>query len=180
MAGSGERSMQTAAQMAVGANRALCAGGIPALEFLERALGRSVPPRVFVDASVCKAAAEKGSSKQMRYISKTQGVELAWLRDAVLRVPIDLQKVTSSDNVADAFTKPLPGPRTAALRAEMGVAAPCQTNTGAREDPKTQDSLSIISVVRAKAFKTAKPRAACENVSPALNAGRRVVASEAR
>ena len=53
MAGSGERSLQTAAQMAVGAKRALCAGGTPELEFLDRALGRSAPLRASVDASVC-------------------------------------------------------------------------------------------------------------------------------
>ena len=53
----GERGLQHAAQMAVGVNRALCAGGIPAVEFLEQALGRKIPLRAYVDASVCKAAA---------------------------------------------------------------------------------------------------------------------------
>ena len=103
------------------AQTALCAGGIPALEFLEQALGRSIPLRVFVDASVCKAAAEKGSSKQMRHISKTQGVDLAWLRDAVRAVPIELLKTSSQENIADALTKPLPGPRTVMLREKVGV-----------------------------------------------------------
>ena len=77
----------------VGVNRGLCASGIPAVDFLERSLGRPVPLRVLVDATVCKAAAEKGSSTRMRYIRKTQQVDLFWLRDVVQAVGVKLVKV---------------------------------------------------------------------------------------
>ena len=107
----------------VSANRGLCASGIPAVDFLERALGRPVPLRVLVDASVCKAAAEKGSSTRMRYISKTQEVDLFWLRDVVHRVGVELVKVTSAENVADLLTKPLDGQRTRLLREQIGVSS---------------------------------------------------------
>ena len=90
-----EEETAEAATRAVGVNRGLCAGGIPAVDFLEKALGQKVQVRVFVDATVAKAAAEKGTSKQMRYLSKAQGVELFWLRDMVRVVPLELHKTVS-------------------------------------------------------------------------------------
>ena len=121
MVGEEEGEIREASGRAVGVNRALCSGGIPAMDFLEKALGRTVPLRVLVDATVCKAAAEKGTSRQMKYLSKTQCVDLFWLRDAVRNVPLELIKVKSDDNVADVLTKSLPGRRTAILREQMGV-----------------------------------------------------------
>ena len=94
------------------------------MDFLEKALGMPVPLKVIVDATVCKAAAEKGTSRQMKYLSKTQCVDLFWLRDAVQNVPLEMTTVKSADNIADILTKPLPGPRTAMLRERMGVRAP--------------------------------------------------------
>ena len=119
-----ERENVEASSRAVGVNRALCTGGIPAMDFLEKALGMPVPLKVIVDATVCKAAAEKGTSRQMKYLSKTQCVDLFWLRDAVQNVPLEMSAVKSTDNIADILTKPLPGPRTAMLRERMGVRAP--------------------------------------------------------
>ena len=119
-----EDENKEASGRAVGVNRALCSGGIPAMDFLEKALGRTVPLKVFVDATVCKAAAEKGTSRQMKYLSKTQCVDLFWLRDTVHNAPLELVKVESDDNVADILTKPLPGQRTAMLRGLMGVCPP--------------------------------------------------------
>ena len=79
--------------------------------------------RTYVDATVCKAAAEKGTSKQMKYLSKTQGVDLFWLRDVVNEVPVELRKATSAENVADGFTKPNSKQRTAELRGSLGLRA---------------------------------------------------------
>ena len=75
MAAGWRGSLDEAASHTAGANRALCSGGIPALDFFEKVLGRRVPLRVHVDATVCKAAAEKGTSKQMKYVGKTQQVD---------------------------------------------------------------------------------------------------------
>ena len=36
-------------------------------------------------------------------------------------VPVELLKTTSQENIADALTKPMPGPRTVALREKVGV-----------------------------------------------------------
>ena len=58
---------------------------------------------------------------QMKYLSKTQCVDLFWLRDAVRNVSLELIKVKSDDNIADVLTKSLPGRRTAILRERMGV-----------------------------------------------------------
>ena len=93
------------------------------MDFLEKALGMPIPLKVMVDATVCKAAAEKGTSRQMKYLSKTQSVDLFWLRDAVQNVPLEMTTVKSADNIADILTKPLPGTRTAMLRDKMGVRA---------------------------------------------------------
>ena len=104
-----------------GVNRGLCASGIPALDALEQMLERKLDIHVLVDATVCKAAAEKGASKHMRHMSKMQGVDLFWTRDAVRNLGISIKKVGASDNVADVLTKPLCGPQTKALREKIGV-----------------------------------------------------------
>ena len=75
-----------------GANRGLCAAGIPALDVFEKVLDAKLKLRVFVDASVSKAAAVKGMPTQMKYISKTQGVDLFLLRDIVQRLDVSLEK----------------------------------------------------------------------------------------
>ena len=91
------------------------------MDFLEKTLGRTVPHRVLVDATVCKAAAEKGTSRQMKYLPKTQRADLFWFRDAVRNVPLELIKVKSDDNIAEVLTRSPPGRRTANLRERMGV-----------------------------------------------------------
>ena len=77
--------------------------------------------KVHVDAAVSKAAAEKGTSRQMRYLSKTQQVDLFWLRDIIKEVGIELVKVGTVDNIADMLTKPLDGQRMKALKESIGV-----------------------------------------------------------
>ena len=101
-------------------NRGLCASGIPVMDAVEKMLGREMKLRVMVDAAVCKAAAEKGMSTQMKYISKTQGVDLFWMRDVVQRLDVSLEKCNTSVNDADLL-KPLCGQRTANLRNAVGV-----------------------------------------------------------
>ena len=54
-------------------------------------------------------------------MSKTQCVDLFWLRDAARNVPLVLVKVKSDDIIAYVLTKSLPGRRTAILRGRMGV-----------------------------------------------------------
>ena len=71
---------------------------------------------------MCKAAAEKVASKHMRHLSKTQGVDLFWLREPVRSLGL-VMKVSTKDNVADMMTKPLCGPRTKELRERVGVKA---------------------------------------------------------
>ena len=104
-----------------GTNRGLCAAGIPAVDIFEKILGVKLRLVVYVDATVSKAAAEKGMSSHMKYISKTQGVNLFWLRDVVQRLDVSLEKVESTSNVADILTKPLNGSRTRDLSQSLGV-----------------------------------------------------------
>ena len=114
-------ALDDALRHVVGVNRGLCAPGIPTMDALEKLLGRKLVLKVFVDAAVSKIAAEKGTSNQMKYISKTQGVELFWLREVVQRVDVEIHKACSAENVADLFTKPLTGERTKLLREAIGV-----------------------------------------------------------
>ena len=87
-------------------------------------LGSSLKLKVFVGASVSKAAAEKGAPNHVKNSSKTQGVNLFWLRDIVHWLDASLEKVVTLTNVADVLTKPLCGVRAVALRGELGVAKP--------------------------------------------------------
>lgn len=103
------------------ANRALCAGGLPAQDFFEKVLGRTIPLHIYVDATTCKRAAEKGVSKQMRYLSKTQQVDLFWLRDVVSLPDIHLEKVNTHDNIADIMTKPLDTSKLRKHRLSLGL-----------------------------------------------------------
>ena len=105
----------------VGANRALCAAGIPAMDAVEKIIGAKTELKVHVDAAVCKAAAEKGTSGQMKYISKSQGVDLFWLRNITQQLDVSLLKTDTKSNLADLLTKPLCGMRTQELRAAVGV-----------------------------------------------------------
>ena len=106
----------------LGVNRGLCSAGLPIMDALEKILGVNLGVRVLVDASVCKTAAEKGTSTQMKHISKSQGVDLFWLRDIVRRTDVQLDKVSSADNLADLLTKPLHGRRVQELSETVGVA----------------------------------------------------------
>ena len=124
VAGGDAEGPRVAAQLAVGVNRGLCASGIPTVDFLEKALGQAVPTRVMVDAAVAKAAAEKGTSRQMKHLSKAQGVELFWPRDMVTKIPLDVRKVDGENNIADVFTKALTGPRTVMIRERIGALPP--------------------------------------------------------
>ena len=117
----GTVAMREALGRVVGTNRALCSSGIPSMDAVEKLLGQKTMLRAMVDASVCKAAAEKGTSSHMKYISKTQQVDLFWLRDVVQRADVQLEKVGTQENLADLLTKPLCGPRTEALREAVGV-----------------------------------------------------------
>ena len=104
-----------------GVNRGLCAAGIPAMDAIEKLLDKKLKLYVKVDAAVSKAAAEKGMSGQMKYISKTQGVDLYWLRDVTQRLDVCLEKTDTRSNIADILTKPLCGARTVELRQKINV-----------------------------------------------------------
>ena len=66
--------LNDAVERIAGTNRGLCATGLPVMGALEKLLGPSLELRVFADASVSKAAAEKGAPNNVKYISKTHGV----------------------------------------------------------------------------------------------------------
>ena len=112
-------SLGGALQKVVGVNRGLCAAALPAVDVLGQHLGQRVELRVLVDATMRKAAAEKGTSKRAKYLSKTQQVGLFWLRDVVNGGGVKLEKVDTAGNVADFLTMPLGGLRTADLRQKI-------------------------------------------------------------
>ena len=56
---------------------------------------------MYVDATVCKAVAESGESKAMAHITKSQAVDLLWLRDVTKHLGLIIIKVVSERNLAD-------------------------------------------------------------------------------
>ena len=87
-----------------GTSKALATAALPTLDMLEQILGRKLELKIMVDASVSKAAAEKGTSRHMRYLSKTQQIDLFWLRDTIKKVGAEIVKVDTTDKLADLLT----------------------------------------------------------------------------
>ena len=69
-------ALHDAVRKVAGLNKGLANAAIPAMDVLEQLLGWPVPLTVHVDATVSKAAAEKGTSRTMKYLSKVQEVDL--------------------------------------------------------------------------------------------------------
>ena len=77
-------------------------------------LGNDVylPIVILSDSTAAMAACKSGFSQKLLHMSRTAGINLAWVSDW-LRVPIDtsagqsLEKVGTLDNIADCMTKPL-------------------------------------------------------------------------
>ena len=84
---------------------ALANKGVPLVEMLED-LGFQLSEKVIlVDANVALISVCRGHSKLMRYLSKTQGVDLGWLSETIADLDFSLRKVDSSENLSDIFTK---------------------------------------------------------------------------
>ena len=95
------------------------------MDALVKLHGSSLELRVYVGASVSKAAAQKGAPIHVKFMSKTHGVNLFWIRYTlynVLRMDLSLEKMGALSKVADLLTKPLCRQRTVALRKALGVA----------------------------------------------------------
>jgi hypothetical protein len=60
---------------------------------------------IFVDASVAISAGLRGESEVYGLISKSQAVDLAFMRDAIKVLKLDLVKVPSALNISDLWTK---------------------------------------------------------------------------
>ena len=73
------------------------------------------------DAEAAIKAVEHGSSPTMRYLPKTQGVHLAWLRGLFEDPKCFLMKVSTILQKADIFTKSLAAPRFIFLRDLIGL-----------------------------------------------------------
>ena len=114
-------SLARAIQTVAGTTRGLAHAALPTLDVLEKLLGRKIALKVHVDAAVSKSAAEKGTSRQMRYLSKAQQVDLFWLRDIIKEVGIELVKVGTAVNIADMLTMPLDGQHMKVLEDSIGV-----------------------------------------------------------
>jgi hypothetical protein len=62
---------------------------------------------VYCDSATGIAAIKAGSSRAMRYVEKTQGVHLAWLRQVFETSAVNLRFIAGAVNPADVFTKAL-------------------------------------------------------------------------
>jgi len=83
----------------------------------------NISMELHIDASVARGAIRTGYSKQMRYITKTHGVSIAWLHAVVQKLDIKVVPVASEDNSSDVHTKPLTRAVFEKFRDAMGVKA---------------------------------------------------------
>ena len=67
----------------------------------------TLPLRLFIDANAAIGAIKAGYSRQMRYLSKTQGVSIAWLAHVIDKLKIGIFEIDTGDNSADIHTKEL-------------------------------------------------------------------------
>ena len=114
-------ALDDAIKRIAGVNKGLCASSLPALGVLEKLLKREVPLVIMVDATVARTAATKGTTRSMKYLSKSQEIDLFWLREMIAKLGIEVRKVGTADNLADLMTKPLGGQRTRDLGGLIGI-----------------------------------------------------------
>ena len=105
----------------VALSRCLAQCGI-SIQLLLGALAKYQPElEVYCDAEVAIKAVLAGSSAQMRYIQKTQGIHLAWLRQLVALDDVSLHKIDTDENVADVMTKGLLVVKFSKFRTMLGI-----------------------------------------------------------
>ena len=114
-------ALDDAIKRIAGVNKGLCASSLPAMDVLEKLLKREVPLAIMVDATVAKAAVTKGTTRSMKYLSKSQEIDLFWLREMIAKLGIEVRKVATADNLADLMTKPLGGQRAKELGGLIGI-----------------------------------------------------------
>ena len=107
--------LRDALQKVVAVSRGLWAAALCAVDVLEQLRERRVGQRVLAYATTNKTAAEKGTRSRAKYLSKTQHVDLLWLRSD--GGGVKLEKIGSAENVADLLSKP----PTADLRHKIGT-----------------------------------------------------------
>ena len=110
-----------AAGLVHGTSRAVAAMGVPCIDLAER-MGLSFDTKTIrVDASVALTAITKGFSRVMAYLPKTQGVNLAFLSEVIENLGFKIEKVHTSANVADVFTKAVTKSVLAELLPRLGI-----------------------------------------------------------
>ena len=78
---------------------------IPMLALVEN-MGFVVDEKViWSDAQVAIVSVVRGYSKIMKYLTKTQGVDLGWLSEVIVDLGFEVRKVPTKENIADLFTK---------------------------------------------------------------------------
>ena len=83
----------------------LAASYLPLFEILDQFDIKLTHRRLLLDASVAISAVTKGFSKVLRYLTKTQGVDLGWVAEVIHAEGISVEKVGTKENVADLMTK---------------------------------------------------------------------------
>jgi len=94
---------------------------LPVSEILDTLLGRKIPAEILTDNVAALTAIKAGLSSTMKYISKTQKISIAWLKESTEQLGIEVKKVDTAKNAADLFTKPLQQPRHGELSIMCGV-----------------------------------------------------------
>ena len=81
--------------------------GIPVQELLVRLMGEDIHVHVMEDNTACISAITKGYSLALRYLKRTQRIDLGFLHEVLNSENYHLEKVDTKVHKGDFFTKPL-------------------------------------------------------------------------
>ena len=105
----------------VAAVEGTCNVGEPVRLLFEATLGRVVHHAVLPDPDTARTAVEKGYSRRLAYIKKTQRISIGWLHDHFLREDTTLARVDTLKNWSDILTKALDHAKHWGHLARMGL-----------------------------------------------------------
>ena len=89
----------------VAADTSIRTVGIPTMILIDFVLNRGVKLHFYEDNRSAIKIIESGYSQTLRHISRTHRVNLAWLKDQLTKLNIDMKYITTERQAADIFTK---------------------------------------------------------------------------
>ena len=80
---------------------------LPAQQLLDRLLGQSIDLFIKEDNSATISAIQRGYSPALRYLKRTQRIDIGFLHETTSSPHVFLEKADTAEHKGDFFTKPL-------------------------------------------------------------------------